>query len=95
LEKADQDYKNKKFDPNKVFTTQEEKELIIKLSQYKDILEETAKNLYPHILANYLYELTKIFNNFYNNTPVLKETDEDKKLARLKLIDKTTKIIKD
>jgi arginyl-tRNA synthetase len=46
-------------------------------------------------LANYTYELTKLFNNFYNNVQVLNEKNEDKKLSRLALIKKTTDTIKD
>ena len=80
---------------NFTFETDEEKELIKKLSEYKQVLEETAEKYYPHILANYIYELTKLFNNFYNNIPVLNEQDNTKKLSRLALIKKTTDTIKD
>ncbi len=77
------------------FTEQAEIELIKQLWKYKSILEETINRNYPHILANYTYELTKLFNNFYNNISVLNENDEEKKLSRLTLIKKTTDIIKD
>jgi arginyl-tRNA synthetase len=78
-----------------IFETKQEQELVKKLSEYKNTLEETANKYYPHILANYIYELTKLFNNFYNNVPVLAEKDENKKLSRLALIKKTTDTIKD
>ena len=80
---------------NYIFENQEEQELIKKLSEYKKVLEETIEKNYPHILANYTYELTKLFNNFYNNVQVLNEGNEDKKLSRLALIKKTTDTIKD
>jgi len=78
-----------------IFENQEEQELIKKLSEYKIILEDVVEKNYPHILANYVYELTKLFNNFYNNVLVLNEEDEEKKLSRLALIKKTTDIIED
>jgi arginyl-tRNA synthetase len=69
--------------------------LIKKLSEYKQVIEKTAQSAYPHILANYVYELTKLFNAFYNNLPVLKEEDEEKKYSRLALIKQTTSTIED
>jgi arginyl-tRNA synthetase len=66
-----------------------------KILQYKEILEETAKNNYPHILANYSYELTKIFNTFYNNIPVLNEENQDLKNLRLLLVSEFAKILKE
>ena len=80
---------------NLIFWESEEQELIKLLSQYKEILEETAEKYYPHILANYIYEVTKAFNNFYNNLPVLNEENPQKRKSRLALVDKTIKIIKD
>ena len=85
----------KNYPEKYIFETDQEQELIKKLSEYKKILEETAEKYYPHILANYTYELTKLFNNFYNNIPVLNENDEAKKQSRLSLIKKTTDTIKD
>jgi arginyl-tRNA synthetase len=49
----------------------------------------------PHILCKYAYELTKIFNTFYNSINILKEEDESKKIIRLKLINLFTIILKD
>ena len=85
----------KNYPEKYIFETEQEQELIKKLSEYKKILEETAEKYYPHILANYTYEITKLFNNFYNNVPVLNEKDEEKKQSRLALIKKTTDTIKD
>jgi len=77
------------------FTNNEEINLIKKLWEYKDILKKTVEWAYPHILANYTYELTKLFNTFYNKVPVLSEEDEAKKLSKLALINKTISTIKD
>jgi len=77
------------------FITSQEQELIKKLSEYKQVIKKTAQSAYPHILANYVYDLTKLFNAFYNSIPVLKEKDEEKKYSRLSLIKQTTSTIKD
>jgi len=63
-----------------------EKELITQLAKMKEILFESAKNFKPHTLANYLIELTRLFNEFYHKNQVLKEEDEKKRNARLLLV---------
>jgi len=78
-----------------VFENSEEINLIKKLWEYKDILKKTVEWAYPHILANYTYELTKLFNTFYNKVPVLSEENKTKKLSKLALIKKTIYTIKD
>ena len=82
LEKAG---KVKNFDTKNL---KEEKELkIIKLlSKYPIILKKSAKELRPHFLANYLYDLADAFNEFYQFLPVLK-AEEKLKNARLKLVE--------
>ena len=77
------------------FNSDSEIELVKKILQYKEILEETVKNNYPHILANYSYELTKIFNTFYNNISVLNEEKQDLKNLRLLLVSEFAKILKE
>jgi len=81
LEKA----KIKKFD---VKNLKDEKEInVIKLlSKYPSVLEKSAGELKPHLLANYLYDLVDSFNEFYQSIPVLK-AEEELKNARLKLVE--------
>ena len=45
-------------------------------------------------IANYCYELTKVFNQFYHDYSILNESDEQKKLIRLMLAKNVAKIIK-
>jgi len=47
----------------------------------------------PYYLANYLYELSTLFNNFYEKVPVLKEEDKDIKAFRLTLVKATEKVL--
>ena len=77
------------------FELAEEAELVKAISSYKEAKEKTAKNNTPHVLCKYAYDLTKTFNSFYNNVHILNETDEDKKLIRLKLINLFSITLKD
>ena len=76
------------------FEQAEEFELIKKLWEYKQVITKTVKEIHPHILANYVYDLTRLFNSFYANVDVLWEKDKDRKLSKLALIEKTTDTIK-
>ncbi len=73
---------------------EKEKELIKLQYEFPYILEESAKTFNPAVVANYIYELTKLFNQFYNECPVLKEENNTIKEFRIKLIDSTASIIK-
>ncbi len=78
-----------------VLKEKEEIDLIKKILEYKSILIETTKNNYPHILANYAYELTKLFNSFYNNIHIISEKDDQLKNLKLALVSEFSKTIKD
>ena len=56
-----------------------EKEIIKQLVLYPSIIEEAAKTYAPSVVANYTYELVKLFNQFYQNVMILSETDENQK----------------
>jgi arginyl-tRNA synthetase len=73
---------------------QYEKELIMLLSNYKGIVEKAAELLSPALVANYVYDLVKSYNSFYQINPILKSEDENLKQFRLNLSDLTAKTIK-
>jgi arginyl-tRNA synthetase len=62
-----------------------EYDLIIHLTKFSTILEEAAHSYNPAVLADYLYNLAKIFSDFYRDVHVLR-ADEKTKKARLALI---------
>lgn len=63
-----------------------ELDMILLLSKYPLELAEAAKAHSPATLANYLYEVAKLFNKFYHEVPpILKEEDQDLKQHRLNL----------
>ena len=53
-----------------------------------------GKDYSPSGIANYVYELTKVFNQFYHDYSILNEPDEAKKQMRLVLAQNVAKIIR-
>ena len=69
-------------------------ELIQKLSEYGAAVEQAGKDYSPSGIANYCYELTKVFNQFYHDYSILNEPDEQKKQTRLVIARNVAKILK-
>lgn len=62
-----------------------EQELIAKVAEYADIVEEAARTYSPAIIANYVYDLVKEYNQFYHEFSILKEENEELRAFRLAL----------
>ena len=73
---------------------EKEVELIQKMSEYGAAVEQAGKDYSPSGIANYCYELTKVFNQFYHDFSILNEPDENIKAMRLVLARNVAKIIK-
>ena len=71
-----------------------ETELIQKMSEYGAAVEQAGKDYSPSGIANYCYELTKEFNQFYHDYSILNEADEQKKLVRLVIARNVAKVIR-
>lgn len=72
---------------------QSEKELMLQLCRYQDVMETAARELAPHKICAYIYEVSNSFNKFYHDTKILTEEDELKKAGYIKLIDVTKKVL--
>ena len=72
----------------------EEKEIIKQLVEFPNIVDEAAKNYSPALIANYSFELVKLYNTFYQSIPILIEEDEDLKNMRLVLSENVAKVLK-
>ncbi|HMM61980.1 MAG TPA: arginine--tRNA ligase [Candidatus Saccharibacteria bacterium] len=66
-----------------------EKSLIVKLLDYPDVVRLSARDLEPHKIANFLYELSRELNRFYENTRVL-DAEQSEKSARIDILDKVS-----
>ena len=75
----------KEFDVNAIELNDAEKEIIRALYDFEDTIEKAATEMSPALIANYVYELVKLFNSFYQNNPILKNEDENVKNFRLYL----------
>lgn len=71
-----------------------EKELVMNLSNFKEVISRAAETLSPALVANYIYEVVKSYNSFYQNNPILSQEDETTKNFRLELSNLTGKTIK-
>jgi arginyl-tRNA synthetase len=79
---------------NEIVPGGKELELIKKITTFPEVVNESASNFSPAIVANYCYDLVKEYNQFYHDFPILKEADEKQKLFRLKLTETTGKVIR-
>lgn len=70
-----------------------ERDIIVLLTQFPEIIKTAAESYSPAIVANYVYELAKTYNKFYQDTPILKVDDENVKQFRLQLSAATAKVI--
>ncbi len=70
-----------------------EKELIKQLQLFPDIIQLAAKNYSPAVIANYVYDLVKEFNSFYQQVSILGENNLDKKTFRVQLSQKVGEVV--
>ena len=75
----------KEFDFESIELNAAEKEIIRALNDFEDTIAKAATEMSPALIANYVYEIVKLFNSFYQNNPILKNEDENMKNFRLYL----------
>lgn len=73
---------------------EKELEVIKTLHSFGGVVQQAGKTYSPALIANYVYDLAKSFNAFYQDTPILKEADENVKNRRLCLTMFTSNTIK-
>jgi arginyl-tRNA synthetase len=81
------DHSTEKLEPK-------EKSLLKLLYDFPQTVQYSAQMMSPAVVANYTYELAKEYNQFYHELPMLKETDETKKVFRLSLSEFVANTIK-
>ena len=62
-----------------------ELEVLKYISNFPDVLAQSAKELSPYLLANYLYTLVKSYNSFYQDHPVITEKEKDLRNFRIQM----------
>ena len=71
-----------------------EVELVQKLNNFGVVVEQAGKDYSPNGIANYCYELTKDFNQFYHDYSILNAENNAAKTVRLMLAKNVAKVIK-
>lgn len=71
-----------------------ERELILNMNSYPEILQASAAEHNPALLANYVYELAKLYNKFYHEEPILKVEEQNLRNFRLAVSEASARIIK-
>lgn len=73
---------------------EKEVQLIQKLNSFESVVEQAGKDYSPSGIANYCYELTKDFNQFYHEYSILNAENDEAKTLRLTLAKNVAKTIK-
>ena len=79
--------------PTNIAIETKETELIQKLNGFTAAVRQAGLDYSPSGIANYCYELTKEFNQFYHDFSILREEDEAKKVFRLVLSKNVAKVV--
>ncbi len=74
--------------------TPTEVDLIQKLNEYGAAVEQAGKDYSPSGIANYCYELTKQFNQFYHDFSILKADSKEEMMVRLTLAANVAKVLR-
>ncbi len=82
------------FNQSKTPMNEREKELLRSLYEFPIVIKEAGKAYSPALIANYCYELVKVYNQFYHDCPILKEENVDIRNFRLQLSSKCAEVIK-
>ena len=72
-----------------------ERELTVELLRFPQAVVKSYENYRPNIIADYLFDTAKLFNNFYNSSSILKEEDKKVMDARILLARKTAFVLKE
>ncbi len=70
-----------------------ESKVLLQLNRFPRVLSDAARQQKPHILSDYLIGLGHVYNAFYENCPIIQETDKAKQSARLLLADCVSRVL--
>jgi arginyl-tRNA synthetase len=68
-----------------------ERSLVVKMTEYPDVIGNAVSELSPHLLCTYLYELAQVFNRFYEKSHVI---GDDRESIRVQLVAAYSGILK-
>ena len=80
--------------PENAPINEKEVQLIQKMNDFSATVQEAGNNYNPAVIANYAYELTKDFNQFYHDYSILNAENEAEKITRLVIAENVSRVIK-
>ncbi|MEO4006244.1 arginine--tRNA ligase [Flavobacterium sp. CAU 1735] len=72
---------------------EKERELVKQIALYPEVIQNAASHHSPALIANYIYDLVREYNSFYQSVLILGEEDNEKKVFRVQLSKKVGEII--
>ena len=75
--------------PHKVELEAKEKALLLKISDFNNVIAKMHDSLAPNFMCNYLFELCQVYNSFYNDCKVIGSEKEDLRLYLVKIFGET------
>lgn len=70
-----------------------EKQLMIELSRFNDMMEGAYEEMAPHRICAYIYDLSNAFNKFYHENKIIAEENEEKQAGYIRLLEVTRKTL--
>ena len=86
--------KEPEYDLDGLELTDKERVLIKQINNFPTIIQEAANSFNPALIANYVYDLVKEFNGFYQNVPILIGEDKNQVAFRIALCKMVARVIK-
>lgn len=74
-------------------TTSYAKDVMLSISKFSSVLENTLKDSSPSLICAYIYELAGFINKFYHETPILGEENKEKKEGYIALVGLAKRIL--
>ena len=84
---------NSEFSIENLKLNPKELEVLKWISNFSDVLAQSAKDLSPYLLANYLYSLVKSYNSFYQDHPIITEKEDALRNFRIQMSKLVAEII--
>lgn len=75
--------------PEKIELEAKEKALLLKISDFSNVIAKMHDQLSPNVMCNYLFELCQVYNSFYNDCKVIGSEKEDLRLFLVKIFGET------
>ena len=94
LRKGAENNKVLKEDSKIILKESAERSLVLHMSLFPKMVMKAAESFRPNLVTDYLFELSRRFNTFYNSCPILNQEDEIL-YSRLLIADRTAKVLKE